>query len=319
MHVIATGGELIRGYGGRVALGGDERSYGMRELMKDYLDECRIAYTDVGTGRCMDIVSSLADALLGNECTHALAFTALGHDAAIAANKVPQVRCAMGDKPTRVVLSRQQNDVNMLAIGTDITAFGVAMESVWKLLATAFLGRASAGRSACAQDMENHSSREASNMKVAIGADRDGYILKETIANHLREKSIEFFDFGCYELERADYAVYARKVGEAVASGQYDRGILIDSSGVGMAIVANKIKDVRAAQVGEAYSARMTRRHNDANVLCFGGRITGAAVALSCVDVWLETAFDGGDHALRLAELDQMRARYRKDDADDEC
>nr|WP_122011638.1 ribose 5-phosphate isomerase B [Maliibacterium massiliense] len=155
-------------------------------------------------------------------------------------------------------------------------------------------------------------------MRVAIGADREGYILKEAIINHLRAQGIAFFDFGCYELERADYAVYAQKVGEAVASGEYDRGILIDASGVGVCIVANKIKEVRAAQVGEVYSARMTRRHNDANVLCFGGRITGAAVALACVDVWLKTPFDGDGHAERLAELDAMRAVYRKDEAPSE-
>jgi ribose 5-phosphate isomerase B len=149
-------------------------------------------------------------------------------------------------------------------------------------------------------------------MKVALGCDRIGYVLKETIKEHLAKNNVEYADFGCYELERCDYTVYARKVGEAVAAAKFDRGVLIDSSGVGMCIVANRIAGIQAAQLNEIYSARMTRRHNNANILCIGARITGPAVVLNSIDVWLATDFDGEPHLSQQKAAAEFQKKYYK-------
>jgi len=149
-------------------------------------------------------------------------------------------------------------------------------------------------------------------LKIALGCDRIGYVLKETIREFLVQNKIEYVDFGCWELERCDYTVYAKKVGEAAVSGQCDRGILVDSSGVGMCIAANRIVGIQAAQISEIYSARMTRRHNNANVLCFGARITGPAVVQDCINVWLTTDFDGEPHRSAQKTADEFREKYYK-------
>ena len=149
-------------------------------------------------------------------------------------------------------------------------------------------------------------------MKVALGCDRTGYVLKETIREFPSQNKVEYVDFGCWELERCDYTVYAKKVGEVVVCGSCDRGILVDSSGVGMCIAANRITGIQAAQIGEIYSARMTRKHNNANVLCFGARITGPAVVLDCIKVWLATDFDGEPHLSQQKAAAEFRKKYFK-------
>ncbi|WP_343210508.1 RpiB/LacA/LacB family sugar-phosphate isomerase [Anaerolentibacter hominis] len=147
-------------------------------------------------------------------------------------------------------------------------------------------------------------------MRIAIASDRIGYVMKETIKNHLDEKNIDYYDFGCYELERCGYTEKTVKVCEAIEAGEFDRGILIDSNGVGVCIAANRYAQIYAATVGEIYSARMTRRHNNANVLCFGARITGPAVVLEAVDTWLDTPFDGGSHVLLQQQIEKVRQEF---------
>ena len=159
-------------------------------------------------------------------------------------------------------------------------------------------------------------------MKIAIASDRVGYVMKEVVINYLRNNGIAYTDFGCFELERCDYTVYAQQVARAVCSGEYERGILLDSNGCGMAMVANRFEGIWAATVDDIYSARMTRRHNNANILCIGARITGPAIVLDSVDVWLKTPFDGGMHVDGQKRLSALRAAYLKKGAcadDDSC
>lgn len=137
-------------------------------------------------------------------------------------------------------------------------------------------------------------------MKIVIGSDHAGFALKNKVMAHLKEKGYEPYDVGTYSSESCHYPVYAGKVAEAVASGEYDRGILVCGTGVGMSIAANKYKDIRAACCSDTFSARMTRMHNDANVICFGERVVGEGLAFDIVDVFLSTEFEGGKHATRV-------------------
>lgn len=148
--------------------------------------------------------------------------------------------------------------------------------------------------------------------KIAIGADHGGYELKHLIVEHLRRQGYEVQDFGTHGSEESvDYPDYAQQVARAVAAGEYDLGILICGTGIGMSIAANKIVGVRAAVCGDTYSARMSRLHNNANILCLGGRVLGPGPALDIVDIWLRTEFEGGRHARRVEKIRQMEASRR--------
>jgi ribose 5-phosphate isomerase B len=120
---------------------------------------------------------------------------------------------------------------------------------------------------------------------------------------HLDERGLEYEDFGTFTEESCDYPAIAAAAARAVASGAAERGILVCGTGIGMSIAANKINGVRAALCGDCFSAEMTRRHNDANVLCLGARVTGAGLALKIADIFLDTAFEGGRHARRVGQL----------------
>lgn len=135
---------------------------------------------------------------------------------------------------------------------------------------------------------------------IAIGSDHGGFALKREIIKHLEEKGLEYKDFGTYTEDSCDYPEYGEAVGRAVASGEFDRGIIICGTGIGISISANKVRGVRAALCGDCYSAEYTRRHNDANVLALGARVLGPGLALKIVDIFLETKFDGGRHARRV-------------------
>ena len=137
-------------------------------------------------------------------------------------------------------------------------------------------------------------------MKIAIGCDHVGFELKGKVIEHLKEKGIEVVDFGTNSTERTDYPIYGKAVGEAVASGECDKGILICGTGVGISLAANKVKGIRAALCTDAYMAKYTRLHNDANVLCLGGRVIGPGVAEEIVDIFLNTEFEGGRHQRRV-------------------
>ena len=137
-------------------------------------------------------------------------------------------------------------------------------------------------------------------MKIAIGCDHGGYLLKQDILIWLEEHDYEFEDFGCYNTESVDYPVYGEKVARAVASGACDKGIVICTTGIGISMSANKVKGVRCALCGDSYSAEMTRRHNDANMLALGARVLGGGLAEKIMDTFLTTDFEGGRHARRI-------------------
>lgn len=144
-------------------------------------------------------------------------------------------------------------------------------------------------------------------MKIAIGCDHGGYLLKQDILIWLEEHEIDYEDFGCSSTESVDYPIYGEKVARSVASGECDRGIVICTTGIGISIAANKVKGIRCALCGDSLSAEMTRRHNDANVLALGAGITGPNLAKRMVEVFLNTDFEGGRHARRVAQLDAIR------------
>ena len=138
---------------------------------------------------------------------------------------------------------------------------------------------------------------------IAIGSDHGGFALKEEIKKHLTEKGIPFRDFGTDSEASCDYPVYAEKVSCAVTGGEAEKGILCCGTGIGMSMAANKVRGIRCACCGDCFSAEMTRRHNDANVLALGGRVLGVGLALEIADIFLDTPFEGGRHARRVAQV----------------
>ncbi len=145
-------------------------------------------------------------------------------------------------------------------------------------------------------------------MKVAIGSDHAGFEYKEMIKKYLEEKGFEVLDMGTYSNERTDYPIYAEKVAKAVSNGEADRGILICGTGIGMSITANKIKGIRAALCPNDFMAKMARKHNDANILCLGQRVVGTDHALSIVDTFFSTDFEGGRHQNRLVLISEIES-----------
>ena len=146
---------------------------------------------------------------------------------------------------------------------------------------------------------------------IGIGCDHGGYELKEYIRGHLEEKRIAYRDYGSFSPERCDYPVVAETVARAVVAGEVEKGILICGTGIGVSIAANKVMGVRAALCGDCYSAEYTRRHNDANILTMGARVTGSGLACKIVDTFLETGFDGSYHADRVALISDIERRER--------
>ncbi len=140
-------------------------------------------------------------------------------------------------------------------------------------------------------------------MKIAIGCDHGGFHLKEKVKEHLLAREIEVKDKGTYSEERVDFPLYAEKVAEAVAGKEADLGILCCGTGIGMSIAANKVKGIRAAVVGDCFSAKATREHNDSNILCLGERVTEESLALKILDEWLNAEFEGDRHIERLKQL----------------
>lgn len=143
-------------------------------------------------------------------------------------------------------------------------------------------------------------------MKISLGADHAGYQLKDQIKQHLQQQGIEISDEGTNSSDSVDYPDFARLVAHDVAAHRADLGILVCGSGIGMAITANKVEGIRAANVSSEYEAQMCREHNDANVLTLGARILTAEQALAIVDKWLATQFAGGRHSQRVAKIAQI-------------
>jgi ribose 5-phosphate isomerase B len=142
------------------------------------------------------------------------------------------------------------------------------------------------------------------NKPIAIACDHGGYQLKLQIMQHLTEQGYTYVDYGTNSEASVDYPVYAKKVCAAIQEGASDYGILICGTGIGMSMAANKQKGIRAACCTDTFSARFTRLHNDANVLCLGARVLGAGLALDLVDLYLTTPFEGGRHSNRIALLE---------------
>ena len=140
-------------------------------------------------------------------------------------------------------------------------------------------------------------------MRVIIGSDHGGFRLKQEIRNLLEEMGIAYEDVGCDCSDSVDYPDYALPVAERVAKGEFDRGILVCGTGIGMSIAANKVKGIRCAVVSDEFSARMSREHNDANVLALGERVVGPGLAREIVRIWLTTDFAGGRHGRRVAKI----------------
>lgn len=140
-------------------------------------------------------------------------------------------------------------------------------------------------------------------MKVAIASDHGGNQLREEIKNLLDELEISYEDFGCNCTTSVDYPDYALPVAKKVASGEFDRGILICGTGIGMSISANKVKGIRCALVHDVFTARVTREHNDSNVLAMGERVIGPGLAREIAKTWLTSDFEGGRHANRIGKI----------------
>ena len=138
---------------------------------------------------------------------------------------------------------------------------------------------------------------------IAIGSDHAGFPLKEEIIKYLEENIIDYKDVGCYTPERFDYAISAQKACDLVVEGVCDKAILCCGTGIGISMAANKVKGIRAACCSDYFSAKFTRAHNDANVLCMGDRVVGAGLAVELVDVFLNTEFEGGRHQTRIDQI----------------
>lgn len=143
---------------------------------------------------------------------------------------------------------------------------------------------------------------------IALGCDHGGINLKREIIKYLDSKGIEYKDFGCYNDESVDYPIYAYKVAKAVANGEFEKGILCCGTGIGISIAANKVKGIRAAVVSNEFGAEMTRRHNNANILCMGGRVTNEKDAVKFADIFLNTPYDSDEdrHIRRIKMISDI-------------
>lgn len=149
-------------------------------------------------------------------------------------------------------------------------------------------------------------------MKVAIGSDHNGFNLKELIIEHMKSKGIEVTDCGVHDEKPVDYPDIALLVSKKVADGEFDRAILICGTGIGMAIVANKVPGVRAAQCSDVYSAERARKSNDAQVMTLGAQITGPELARKLVDAWLESEFQGGRSLPKVEKINEIDRQFHK-------
>ncbi|MGN1412886.1 MAG: ribose 5-phosphate isomerase B [Anaerovoracaceae bacterium] len=143
-------------------------------------------------------------------------------------------------------------------------------------------------------------------MKIAVASDHGGFALKEEVKKHLMERGLEVLDLGTHSEESVDYPVYGKACGEAVVSGKADLGVVVCGTGIGISIAANKVKGIRCGLCTSVEMARLTKQHNNANILALGGRTTETGLAMEIVDAWLNTEFEGGRHQRRIDLLDQM-------------
>lgn len=150
-------------------------------------------------------------------------------------------------------------------------------------------------------------------MKIAIGCDHVGYLLKPTIIEYVKELGYELIDVGTFSDERTDYPIYGEKVGNLVAGGEADLGIVICGTGVGISLAANKVNGIRAVVCSEPYSAKLSREHNNTNVLAFGSRVIGSELAKMIVQAWLDAKPEEGRHARRVSMLAEIEKKQNGD------
>ena len=143
-------------------------------------------------------------------------------------------------------------------------------------------------------------------MKVAVGCDHGGFVLKDAVISTLEELGAQVVDMGTYSTESVDYPVYGKKVADAVANGECDLGVVMCGTGIGISIAANKVKGIRAAVVADEFMAEMTRRHNNANIIALGGRVITPEKAKSLVKAWYTAEFEGGRHQKRIDMITQI-------------
>ena len=144
-------------------------------------------------------------------------------------------------------------------------------------------------------------------MKIAIACDHGAFGLKQAVCRHLEEQGIQCVDFGTHSAERCDYVDFCAPAARAVASGECDKGIVLCTTGIGMCIAANKVRGIRCALLSDLMSARLTREHNDANMMALGAGVTGEKLALEIVDIWLDTPFSGVErHKRRIEKLMEL-------------
>lgn len=143
-------------------------------------------------------------------------------------------------------------------------------------------------------------------MKIVVGSDHGGYELKNQVIEHLKARGVEVEDLGCYSTDSVDYPEYGQKVAKAVAAGQADKGVVCCGTGIGISIAANKVKGIRCALPYDDFTAEMCKRHNDANVVSFGGRTLPPEKVMHLIDIWLDTEFEGGRHERRVNMLNEL-------------
>ncbi len=147
--------------------------------------------------------------------------------------------------------------------------------------------------------------KQAAGRKLGIASDHGGFALKQELIPWLKERGLDVLDLGCHGLDSVDYPDFANKLTQGISKGEFDRGILICGTGLGMSMAANRHLGIRAALCTSGYTARMARAHNDANVLCMGGRVVGGGLAQGIVEAFLTQDFEDGRHARRIARLDE--------------
>ncbi len=146
---------------------------------------------------------------------------------------------------------------------------------------------------------------------IAIACDHTALHLKGEIISLLKAKGLEYEDMGTYSEERAEYPEYAEKLALSVVSGAHEKGILICGTGIGMSIAAGKVNGTRVCVCSDCYSAKLSRQHNDSNILCLGARVVGSELAKMIVDIWLDAKFEGGRHAERIAKFAEIEKRQK--------
>lgn len=149
-------------------------------------------------------------------------------------------------------------------------------------------------------------------MKIAIGCDHGGIVLKPAILDVLKSKHIEVMDFGTFSEESVDYPDFALMVAEAVSSGEAEKGILLCGTGIGISIAANKVKGIRAAVVTNEFCAEVCKEHNNANIIALGGRVITPVLAAKLVDIWLSSEFAGARHQRRIDKISAIEDKYMK-------